>query len=95
MGISQSKNSDTINWNNVKTNDFSSTLPNMMGISSEAKELINKLNLPELSENISSDIDNIFESKNKNIGFDLFLTVFACLFVNYSIVVLINKESIF
>ena len=60
MGLSQSKNmEETINWDNIKTNDMSSTIPNLTGISKEAKELISKLNLPKLS-----DTNSEFNSNN-------------------------------
>ena len=67
MGSFESKVSDTINWNNINTNELSSTIPDMKNISLEAKELINKLNLPEISDN-NSDINfnNIFQN-NTNI----------------------------
>jgi len=53
MGLSQSKDTETINWQNIKTDDMSSTIPNISGISKEAKDLISKLNLPEISDNNS------------------------------------------
>lgn len=72
MGLIQSKDSETINWNNIKTNEMSSTLPNLNGISFEAEQLLSKLNLPEISEtNSEFDSNLIFnkfnqDSKNEN-----------------------------
>lgn len=66
MGTNNSKNnSDTINWNKINTNDMSSTIPNIKGISNEANQLISKLRLPEISENNSSEINTfkIFDNK--------------------------------
>jgi hypothetical protein len=68
MGISQSRNTETINWNNVKTDDMSSTLPNLNKISDEAKQLITKLNLPEISDNNSEfDANFIFNEQSNSI----------------------------
>lgn len=68
MGQNNSKESETINWNQIKTNDMSSTIPNMEGISIEAKELISRLNLPEISESNSEfNIDNHFENINNHL----------------------------
>lgn len=64
MGISQSMNTETINWNNVNTDDMSSTLPNLNKISDEAKQLITKLNLPGISDNNSEfDANFIFNEE--------------------------------
>jgi bifunctional autolysin len=66
MGASESKVTDTINWNNVKTNDISSSIPNMKSITKEAYELINKLNFSENLDTTSSELDvnNFFEKSN-------------------------------
>jgi hypothetical protein len=53
MGQNNSRASETINWNQIKTNEMSSTIPNMDGISNEARELVSRLNLPEISESNS------------------------------------------
>ena len=38
MGIGQSRDgSETINWNNIKTENVSSTMPNFNGLSKDAK----------------------------------------------------------
>jgi hypothetical protein len=78
MGASESKPSDTINWNNVKTNEFSSNIANIKNISQEANQLIENLNIPQFDDTLSSEInlDNIFEnhkisnSKNKKFSID-------------------------
>ena len=57
MGGNQSKLTDTINWNNVNTNEFSSNIPNINNISHQATELINNLNFDSNNDNISSDIN--------------------------------------
>ena len=66
MGLTHSTNTDTINWNNIDTNDMSSTIPNLNGISYDAEQLLSKLNLPEVS-----DTNSEFNSKfvfNRNIN---------------------------
>jgi hypothetical protein len=70
MGTSQSKNnSDTINWNNIYTDDMNSSIPGMKGgLSNDAKQLLNKINLPEISETNSVndfDLNNMMDD-NKN-----------------------------
>jgi hypothetical protein len=71
MGISQSKNnSDTINWNNIHTDDMNSSIPGMNGgLSNDAKLLLAKITLPEISETNSInefDLNNILDDKNTN-----------------------------
>ena len=66
MGASNSlPQSETINWKNVQTDQFSD-IPNLYGISAEANKLVQKINVPELSESSSSDLDNLFLSKINN-----------------------------
>lgn len=61
MGGNQSK-SETINWKDIKTNDFSSTLPKIDGISSDAKLLVAQLTMPEMSETSSEfNVNNLFD----------------------------------
>jgi len=63
MGQNNSKNSETINWNQINTNEMSSTIPDINGISFEAKELISRLNLPDISESNSEfNVNNIFKT---------------------------------
>jgi len=60
MGASNSlPQTETINWKNIKTDQISSTIPNLNGISVEANKLVEKLNLPEISDS-SSELNNIF-----------------------------------
>ncbi len=66
MGASNSlPQSETINWKNLKTEQFSD-IPNLYGISAEANKLVQKINVPELSESSSTDLDNLFLSKVNN-----------------------------
>ena len=75
MGANNSKNnSDTINWNKINTNDMSSTIPNIKGISNEANQLISKLKLPEISENNSSEINTLKILNNKTNTNDVLLS---------------------
>jgi len=69
MGLSNSKeNNDTINWNNIKTDQISSTIPNISGISREANKLIEKLNFNNLNledtDSNDSSKEEIFLSKH-------------------------------
>ena len=69
MGSSNSKSeSDTINWNNVKTENFTSNLPNFNSLSNDAKQLISSLNLPDFTQSETSDVDisNILSKFTKN-----------------------------
>ena len=63
MGASESKLTDTINWNNLDTNEFSSNISNIKNISQEANQLLENLNISD--DNITSDINlkNIFENE--------------------------------
>lgn len=74
MGINGSKNnSETINWNNIKTENMSSSiLPITNELSNEAHELISNLNIPSLSEINTSEYslnnkitDHLIFSDNK------------------------------
>ena len=73
MGLTNSKqNSETINWNNLKTENMSSSMPNFNGLSNEAKQLIASLNIPEITETESSEftvsriLNTINTGLNKN-----------------------------
>ena len=69
MGQNNSRESDTINWNQINTNEMSSTIPNMNNISVEAKELISRLTLPEISESNSEfNSNNIFTNNVNNFN---------------------------
>lgn len=74
MGASNGKmtgNDDTINWNNIKTDDISSSLPQIYGISNEAKQLVARLNLENISNSESDseyNITNIIGGDDKEIS---------------------------
>jgi hypothetical protein len=70
MGAKHSKNSDsTINWNNIDTDNISSTVPNLSGLSNEAKQLIANLNIPEISDTQSSiSVNNILDNLSTNLN---------------------------
>jgi len=72
MGSTQSKqnqgNADTLNWNDLNTDNFSST--NLVNpLSNDAKQLVRNLNISNASEAISDvDFNDIFKNKyNKEI----------------------------
>ncbi len=73
MGVGNSKdNSDTINWNNIKTENVSSTVPNFNGLSNDAKKLIASLNIPSITETETTEMDlnNILEKINDGLNAD-------------------------
>jgi hypothetical protein len=66
MGASNSlPQTETINWKNLKTEQISD-IPNLYGISAEANRLVEKINVPKLSESSSTDLDHLFLNKNDN-----------------------------
>jgi hypothetical protein len=66
MGASKSlPQTETINWKNLKTEQISD-IPNLYGISAEANKLVEKINVPQLSESSSSDLDHLFLTKINN-----------------------------
>jgi len=73
MGVGNSKeNSDTINWNNIKTENVSSTVPNFNGLSNDAKKLIASLNIPSITETetTETDLNGILEKINSGLNHD-------------------------
>ena len=73
MGGGNSKeevSSETINWNNIKTENVSSTLPNFNGLSKDAKQLIASLNVPSITESETSELNlnNILEKINSKLN---------------------------
>ncbi len=73
MGAGNSKgNTDTINWNNIKTENVSSTVPNFNGLSNDAKKLIASLNIPSITETETTEMDlnNILEKINDGLNAD-------------------------
>jgi len=71
MGNSFSKpqDNDTINWNNINTNDISSTLPTFKGIPNEVNDLISKMN----KENTSTDSSEVNLNKILNNNDSMFI----------------------
>lgn len=57
MGNANSSNSETINWNNVKTENMSSSIPNFTGLSKEAQQLISSLNIPDIVDSEISEFN--------------------------------------
>jgi hypothetical protein len=71
-GNSKGNNSDTINWNNIKTENVSSTVPNFNGLSNDAKKLIASLNIPSITETETTELDlnNILGKINDGLNPD-------------------------
>ena len=73
MGIGSSRdNSETINWNNIKTENISSTMPNFNGLSNDAKKLIASLNIPSITESETSEmnLNHILDKINSGLSSD-------------------------
>lgn len=71
MGSSNSKSeTETINWNNIKTENISSTMPNFNGLSKEAKDLIASLNIPAITESETSEftVNHILDKINNGLN---------------------------
>ena len=70
MGSSHSKaaNNSTINWNNIKTDNISSTIPNYNNLSQEARSLIANLDLNSLSESSSVNITELFDDIHSKLN---------------------------
>lgn len=77
MGSSNSKENkeDTINWNNLQTENISSTRPNIKGMNRDVQRLVLNLNHSEISENsefntkyLMSNNTNLTENNNLNIS---------------------------
>lgn len=69
MGMIQSKNnSETLDWDKINTDSFSSNLPTLKAISRDTKELLDKLNLTEEInyEETESENSNIFTWLNSS-----------------------------
>jgi hypothetical protein len=69
MGNAIAKDNDTINWNNVKTNNFSESLGNKH-LSNDSKLLLSKLeiNLPDMPDSESDNIEKIFTKYQSQPG---------------------------
>jgi len=62
MGNLIGKNStETINWNNIKTDDMSPSIPNLKGLTKDARVLIKHLQVPNIEYLENSEVDNIFQ----------------------------------
>jgi hypothetical protein len=73
MGALNSKSeSETINWNNIKTENVSSSMQNFNGLSNEAKQLIATLNIPEITESETSEftVSNILDKISSGLNKD-------------------------
>lgn len=69
MGSGSSKNTETINWNNIRTENMSSTMPAINSLSKDAKKLIASLNIPAIeSETSEFSLNNILDTINKNLN---------------------------
>ena len=71
IGNSFSKpyDNDTINWNNINTNDISSTLPTFKGIPQEVNELVSKIH----KEDTSADSSEVNLNKILNNNDSMFI----------------------
>ena len=75
MGVTQSKTEsdiDTINWNKIKTENISSSIPNFNGLSSDAQNLIASLNIPQITESQTSEftVNHIMDKISNNLNED-------------------------
>ncbi len=73
MGASGSKpDTETINWNNIKTENMSSSIPNFNGLSNDAKKLIASLNIPAITESPTSEftVSHILDKISTNLNHD-------------------------
>ncbi len=69
MGNSLSKDSETINWNKIKTDNVSSSIPNLNGLSKDAQTLIASLNIPQITESQTSEftVNHILDKISTNL----------------------------
>jgi len=73
MGVGSStpkaQQSETINWDNIETDKFSSSMSNFNGLSKDAKTLIASLNIPVITESDISDVNlnNILDKINNKL----------------------------
>lgn len=71
MGLNQSKNQNSDDkWNQIATDDMSSTVPHINTLDVQAKNLMNKLQLePKLNESESPDtLSNIFKGPDETLN---------------------------
>ena len=67
MGQKNTKNIDTINWNNVNTEDMSPT-NKFYDINQDAQELIKRLNVENTSDVNFNSSNDIFKKNYNNIS---------------------------
>jgi len=59
--------SDTINWDQINTEDMSPTIPNLKGLNKDAEVLIKHLQMPSIDTLENSEVNKIFQQMdNKN-----------------------------
>jgi hypothetical protein len=70
MGNTSSKDSETINWNKIKTENVSSSIPNLNGLSKDAQTLIASLNIPQITESQTSEftVNHILDKISTNLN---------------------------
>ena len=70
MGSSHSKQADdsTINWNNIKTANISSTIPSYNNLSKEAQTLVSNLGSNVLSESSSVNITELLDDIHSKLN---------------------------
>jgi hypothetical protein len=70
MGLSQSKqeNNSTINWDNIKTENVSLTLPSYNNLSQDAKNLISNLDTVALSDSSSVNITELLDGIHSKLN---------------------------
>ena len=70
MGSSPSKRADdsTINWNNIKTANISSTIPSYNNLSKEAQNLVSNLGSNVLSESSSVNITELLDDIHSKLN---------------------------
>lgn len=70
MGSSHSKATEnsTINWNNIKTDNVSATLPSYNNLSQDAKNLISNLDVNTLSDSSSLNITELLDGIHSKLN---------------------------
>jgi hypothetical protein len=70
MGSSQSTQADnsTINWDNIKTDNISATIPSYNNLSQDAKSLISNLDMNSLSESSSVNITELLDGIHSKLN---------------------------
>ena len=70
MGSSHSKATEnsTIDWNNIKTDNVSATLPSYNNLSQDAKNLISNLDVNTLSDSSSVNITELLDGIHSKLN---------------------------